>query len=258
MQCFVINLAKDTDRKQSISEELKKAGIEFAFIEAVNGAELLQNGNITDVYNETKAIRERHRKMTAGEIGCALSHLKIYRKMQDENISHALVMEDDIYIQTNHFRKLLEKVELLYDENTPTVTLFSHIKRYVSTKESQPLDETHVVHDYYRGGSAYCYVITKRAAKKMLDSLFPLYTIIDKWELHQDFINVKAVIPYCAYVKDQFPSSINAIGGRDEHIRKNKIRNLSYYLKHYMSIFSNVFRRISMDIRKQPPPQKRM
>ncbi|NLC23534.1 MAG: hypothetical protein GX776_03545 [Oxalobacter sp.] len=42
MQCFVINLPKDTDRKQSISEELQKAGIEFSIIEAVNGAELVQ------------------------------------------------------------------------------------------------------------------------------------------------------------------------------------------------------------------------
>ncbi|NLC23535.1 MAG: glycosyltransferase family 25 protein [Oxalobacter sp.] len=195
--------------------------------------------------------------MTAGEIGCALSHMKIYQKMQDENISHALVMEDDIYIQADQFRELIEKVEQLFDENTPTVALFSHIKRYVNTKESQPLNETHVLHDYYRGGSAYCYLITKSAAKKMLDSLFPLYTIIDKWELYQDFINVKAVIPYCAYVKAQFPSSINAIGGRDEHIRKNKIRNVSYYLKHYMDMFSNLFKRLSMDIRKQPGPQQK-
>lgn len=256
MQCFVINLPKDTDRKQSISEELQKAGIEFSFFEAVNGAELMKNTNTADFYNEEKAIRERYRKMTAGEIGCALSHLKIYQKMQDENIPHALIMEDDVYIETDNFRELVNKVELLYDENNPTVTLFSYIRRYVNTKESISLDETHVIHDYYRGGSTYCYVITKSAAKKMLDSLFPVYTVIDKWELYQDFIKVKTIVPFCTYVKEQFPSSITAMG-REAQSRQNRIKNLSYYLKHYTSTISNQFKRLSMDLRQQPKPQQR-
>ena len=49
--------------------------------------------------------------MTKGEIGCALSHLKIYQKTVDEDIPYALILEDDTLFDTE-FPKYLNDLEI--------------------------------------------------------------------------------------------------------------------------------------------------
>lgn len=251
MECFVINLPKDIERKTSITKELQQAGIEFSFIEAIHGAELMKSPEGRAFYDEKKAIKIRHRQMTAGEIGCALSHIKAYREMLAKNLPYAVVMEDDVHICEENLKALLPEIKNLYDSNRSVIILLSHVGRYISNKNDTPLGQTHKIHDYYRGGNGDCYVITRAAAKHMLENLFPVYTVFDKWEFYKGFVDVKAIVPYCAYQKD-FASSIEEIGMRSLKMRENRIRNVSYYIKHYTGLIANFFRRLTLDIRKQP------
>jgi glycosyl transferase family 25 len=67
------------------------------FIDAVYGKDLTQD-EINQCYSSQKTWEKLGREMSMGEIGCFLSHLKIYRKMVTEKIERALIMEDDIEI----------------------------------------------------------------------------------------------------------------------------------------------------------------
>ncbi|MBL8789787.1 MAG: glycosyltransferase family 25 protein [Rhizobiales bacterium] len=93
MKVFVINLAHRRDRWQHMSGALSEVGIgNVERIEAVNGREADLRGCIHHVRMWLYNISPRR---TLGAIGCFLSHRIIWRRMVDEQIPMALVLEDD-------------------------------------------------------------------------------------------------------------------------------------------------------------------
>ncbi|NDL01285.1 glycosyltransferase family 25 protein [Photorhabdus bodei] len=107
MKIFIVNLKKDIERKKSIQHQSEKLELDVEFIEAVNGRELSQD--------EIKLFCPDFHKssMTLGELGCSLSHLKIYEKMVKENIQLALIMEDDAEIGRD-IREILDFLITIY------------------------------------------------------------------------------------------------------------------------------------------------
>lgn len=105
---FIINLATDVDKRKHMEALCKTNNIEGRFIDAVYGKKLSAE-EIQRVYDKQLAITECGRELTFGEIGCTLSHLKIYQTMMDENIQQAVVLEDDVLLNA-HFLELIENV----------------------------------------------------------------------------------------------------------------------------------------------------
>lgn len=93
MKIFVINLKKDVEKRQKIEAQLQALALEYEIIEAVYGKDL------QDDELETLVKDYKNCYLTKGEIGCVLSHQLIYKKMQEENIHHALILEDDVVIK---------------------------------------------------------------------------------------------------------------------------------------------------------------
>jgi glycosyl transferase family 25 len=89
---FVISL-QNSDRRAAIGKTLENYS--FQFIDAICGKKLSLS-MINDV-NNSKWVKKRYkRKLTTGELGCALSHIKAYNKIISEKIEWALILEDDI------------------------------------------------------------------------------------------------------------------------------------------------------------------
>ena len=80
---FAINLDKDKDRLQNILNQGKKYNIKIERFPATNG----QNIKNTKHYSKT---------LFAAQIGCALSHLRIYQTIIKKNLSRVLIVEDDV------------------------------------------------------------------------------------------------------------------------------------------------------------------
>ena len=45
--------------------------------------------------------------LTLGEIGCAISHIKVYEHMVENNIKSAIILEDDAIV-SQHFKEIVE------------------------------------------------------------------------------------------------------------------------------------------------------
>jgi len=97
---YVINLAKDIDRWRHIEASLLSLGISPIRIRAVDGI------------NRTSLIRRLIKRnfatkdwaLTPGEIGCALSHIKVWKKVSRGGLP-AIILEDDAEIASSfkHF-----------------------------------------------------------------------------------------------------------------------------------------------------------
>lgn len=97
MRIFVINLSRDIDRKVHMEKQLYGFGLKADFVEATDGRNLSEE-EIQKIYNKEKSLMYLQEPLRKSEVGCAHSHAKIYKKMIEEHIPYALVLEDDIVL----------------------------------------------------------------------------------------------------------------------------------------------------------------
>ena len=251
MNFFIINLPKDIERRDFLIDDMEKHKLNFSIIEAVDGR-LLTSEELAKNYNENKSIELFNRKMTLGEIGCALSHSKIYKKIVSERIPCAVIMEDDACIAEKNIEKLLANLEKIYPAHIPVAVQLSFVERYLSNKEDLTINEDYELHDAYRSISTSGYFITNAAAKILSENMYPIYVVADKWEhIQEKFFPVKMIIPNCIGLSENsLSSSIGSAGDR-----RNKVKmkfNFKYYLKKHLSalIFA-AFKKPFIKIKRQ-------
>ena len=96
MKIYLINLKKDVNRLDRILQQFKKFNItNFEIVEAVDGKSLTQEQLDTDYDDES--AKKLVRTLCLPEIGCALSHIDVYRRIIKEN-KRCLILEDDVVI----------------------------------------------------------------------------------------------------------------------------------------------------------------
>lgn len=170
MKVFVINLEKNVARMRHMDEQLKDLHIGYERVEAVYGA------GLSDIernrsFNSLRSYLCEGYRLSAGEVGCALSHLSVYRRLSEDDV--ACVLEDDV-ILGNSFVKVLKDVSGIVDIRSPQVFILS---AHGVSKGIQ--DGFHRVYD------AMCtdgYVITGRAARIILKSNYPVVSVADRWK----------------------------------------------------------------------------
>jgi len=92
----VITIASATDRQAGMTSLLKSLGIPFDFhfgrdCRATSVDELIERGD----YDAMSRSRTGRPGMTAGEIGCALSHRDVAKRIASGTDARVLVLEDD-------------------------------------------------------------------------------------------------------------------------------------------------------------------
>ncbi|MBQ0425162.1 glycosyltransferase family 25 protein, partial [Proteus mirabilis] len=103
MKIYIVNLEKDIERKASIKAQLDALNLDYQFISAVYGKALSQE-EIAQLSPDFEKTR-----LTLPELGCALSHLKVYREIIKNNDEIALILEDDVRINSD----LIELLEYI-------------------------------------------------------------------------------------------------------------------------------------------------
>lgn len=91
----VINLPRASERRERMRASLSAAGIPFAFVEAVDGSSLTAD-ELKRFYSLSKTFQRIGRGLHPNEIGCSLSHSRIWEWMVNESVPEVLVLEDDI------------------------------------------------------------------------------------------------------------------------------------------------------------------
>lgn len=228
---FIVSLPKDRERREFLERQLAGLDMPFSVFDAVHGKSLSAE-ELAANYDAGKAVRLFNREMSRGEIGCALSHVGIYRQMVEQDIPYALVLEDDASILDRELPGILSRLAQVYAAQTPVAVLLNHVKRYDGNKK-HPLDDSRCIYDAYRAVCTHAYFITKAGAEKLLRNLYPVYVVADKWEYFQEkYIPVKALVPYpVGLAPSSVSSSIEAMGVREKKLANS--RNYMYYLRRY-------------------------
>ncbi len=105
---YIISLKSSLNRRLSLINRLKYTNIkEYTIIDAVDGNTELDKYHFKLMPNWVDPIFKR--KINVGEIGCFLSHYFIWKYIADNNINHALILEDDC-IFLNSFNTVFQHI----------------------------------------------------------------------------------------------------------------------------------------------------
>lgn len=127
--------------------------------------------------------------MTPGEVGCALSHMKAYEHIIYSDEEYALILEDDVIGEDEDIEKvqnLLSELMKYYGDNFVWIVggMEGLSKKYLYVKKTT-VPDVYVVHRLSRRhiSRTVCYVITKTAAKQILESQRKCLAVADCWDL---------------------------------------------------------------------------
>ena len=174
---FVVSLKDNTERRASITQECSRFGLIPQWIDAVDFRQKTQEEAFEHYLPTERALRKK-RFLTAPEIGCTLSHRKIYHTMLESNLSAALVLEDDALFLAD-LRPVLENWQKIYQQAEFDVLILGYVKtlpkqlpyyyRRIPVKILGQWEKYHfgVPWEQFACGTV-AYLITQAGARKLL------------------------------------------------------------------------------------------
>jgi glycosyl transferase, family 25 len=185
MKGYFINLDSSIDRLKTFDERLvqlgftrtsehpirwKKGDVEIERLVAVNGKVLSGSERKEYEPTERKFWDWTSHHLTAGELGCFLSHRHFWRKVVEEKLNFAFVLEDDM-ILSPEIVSFFESIDWI-PKNASFVKLdFSPVTKDHLYPVSEPLSHfcsRKIVRIVGRTYGTGCYVVSQQAALSAL------------------------------------------------------------------------------------------
>lgn len=241
---FVINMANSIERWHTTSTRLHAIGLEGIRFEATVGKNLTKQ-EVTDWYSADLNLKHHHRDMTLGEIGCYVSHMRIWEKMRDEHIPFCIVLEDDLTIEphladvTTHFQKLnnWDLIKLSDNRANPFI-------------DKAALNNELTLGNYLKvPNGCQGYALSLAGANKLLKRK-PFFRPVDvDIQFHSEVnLNITGIKPYPVAEDLSFQSDISAINQGNHSNKSTFWRNLRHRKDMYFQR-----KKISADLSKITP-----
>lgn len=221
MENFIINLASDKARWDSVSRHFSEAGLSFRRIEAVMG-KALSAEETNRIYSPRLNSRQYYKPLLPGEIGCYASHLEAWRELLRSGERCVAIFEDDVELAPD-LPEVLAAIERL-DADWDMVKLIG-----LSEKRPQwrrPLLPGRDLVGFRRVPSLTgAYVVSRSGAAKLLERRIPFGRPIDVdlrywWECD---LRILGIYPYPVNLADiSHVSSIH--GAEQQRLRTNRFR----------------------------------
>jgi glycosyl transferase family 25 len=208
MKICVINLEKDIKRRESIVAQMERLSIPFEFFRGYYAKEMSKE-EISKHYDKKKTFRNLCLELVPAQIGCALSHAMLYKKIIDDNIDVVCIFEDDVILPET-IKDDLDFIRSKMSKTIPQIFLLSPVETNGIVEYQS---EGFSIEKYKNGFFASAYVLNKIAAQSLLKNLYPISNVADCWPYVQrhNYVELYGTNP-ALVEQDQetFGSSTNA------------------------------------------------
>lgn len=159
MLVLVINLDRAPERLMHMRSEFERIGADFTRLAATDG-------RLLDAADSLNALEDR--LLSKGEIACFMSHRRCWQQLADSGESHAVVLEDDVFLGQGAERFLTTAD--WFPAGAGLVKLETYMSPTTITAKPAALVEGHGVHRLLgkhlgTGG----YVLDQQTAQMLLD-----------------------------------------------------------------------------------------
>ena len=189
---FVINLDERPDKFKNAEDQLIAQGLTCERISAVRGSNLTQE-QIEQAYDKEANIQHYMKTMSVGEIGCYLSHRAAWKKIIDEKLDYAIILEDDCKLEAD-FHLLPSLLDQLQDWDYIKLTGPRGRKKIQATSELS--DGYSIAHYNKIPISTPGQVVSLKGAITLLNNSQPFFRPVDVdlqqyWEKKIDIIGIE-------------------------------------------------------------------
>lgn len=193
LKIFIVSLKRDEEKRQVIKTKLNSLGLSFEFVDAVDGRQLPENR--LDGLNFSEKIKVRKFAPTPGELGCGLSHLKIYDQLTQLKDEWACVLEDDAildhrfaeFIRNFNDKELVNYRDCLFilggQNGLPSRRLIS--KSFFNYVRLSNLFFRKVIRSERHVYRTCCYLISRETARNLLKLSEQYFFLADDWVFFQ-------------------------------------------------------------------------
>ncbi|WP_264586184.1 glycosyltransferase family 25 protein [Rhodoblastus acidophilus] len=171
----MISLKRAMQRRAASKRALDAIGLPFTFFDAVEGAEL-DDAEVARVYDADLNARQYKRPLSRPEIGCYLSHHALWRRIVDNDLEGAVILEDDFETDC-----VLGKVVEEIGATPPSgalVKLFSR-KPVLGTTVAHMTGDRRLVSPKRVPGLTLGYALDRTAAEMLLVNALPFSRPLD-------------------------------------------------------------------------------
>ena len=219
---YVINLDYDKQRFNIIKEQCLKNNLNITRFNAINGKLI----NLNDIEIKKRFGNEplkneiiKNKFLQRNQIGCALSHINLWKKIVEENNNIILVLEDDAIVPNDFQKKLLDYTNQLPDNWDMLICGGNKFQgKIYSTNLIKPIKNK------YGNYGTFGYIIKKDTAKKLLKNCEFMTKSID-YHLNLNFYEQNNVF-FCnpQLIKHNYEFFSNIMKKtRSEHNKKGNI-----------------------------------
>lgn len=212
---FVINLDKDVKRMKKLDKKLKKESINYHRFPAIYGK------NVSEKEKE-KYIKTN--KLNDGQIGCLLSHVKIWENIINNNKymdnDNFIIFEDDIIPVKKFNKKLSQYMKQLNNIEWDLIYLGGNtiIGNKYSKNFIKPIS-------YNGNWGFFGYMFTKKSIRKIYNLIIPTDNALDsKIKSYYHILNVFTIEPQLVIHDYNNISHTMNKNRKKEKEKRNKIR----------------------------------
>ncbi len=205
IKVFIVSLRDSHERREKVSSQLHALKIHFEWIDAILGR-ALPTEEIRQYQLNQRSGGGRPYDITPGEIGCALSHNEAYRRIIEDGLDGAIILEDDIQLLDGFaevvafFQQssslvssgsvvILGGLDGLQEKTKVTHSLWGSLRISGNYKLLVSVDSW-----FWRACSYY---IDKVAAVQLLEFNRGVYAVADEW----NYFLKKSIIERIMYVQ---------------------------------------------------------
>ncbi|WP_304342200.1 glycosyltransferase family 25 protein [Campylobacter ureolyticus] len=180
---YFISLKKDEKRRENCKRQFPKYYNNFIQVEAVDGREI---GSLKYFELINPAFYKLNKLLSPSEVGCSLSHKKVYELFLKSEADYALILEDDIIGTDEDIEKVINLTKFL---NPNSIFICGGQDSY-SVFVKEIYNNFYILSKYSNLTGTCSYVITKNSAKKLLNLQTEILDIADNWERLSKDLNV--------------------------------------------------------------------
>jgi|LakMenE01Jun11ns_1017448.scaffolds.fasta_scaffold9892533_2 glycosyl transferase family 25 len=236
IKIFIITL-KNQARISRLKKIMKSLKLNYTIVKGIDGNSFEEKNSLDKIYDKNKTFSYIGRYLSASEIGCAASHLSLYKHIVKKNIAEAIIMEDDA-VPSKKFAQWVNKG--VKTKNNQIINFFSYPSGFVNKKPVEKIYNIANVHaaKTHLSGTAL-YQINKFTCKKILKINGNKVICFADWPFNilRNKINLFVTLPFLAFIDDDGYSQ-NAYS-RNIILKKNK---LFFIKKIFPDLFLNPLR----------------
>lgn len=214
---WVVNLERSSERRRFMQEQFAALNLSYRIINATDGKKLSREE--LQKYSKRHALKFKRRELSTGEIGCALTHAKIYQQMLDENIDEVLILEDDIVLTQDLFDVLLQRRK--FPPEWEAVNFANTWAKAIPLGE--PVYKDYRICRFKRiANRTSAYLLNRQGAKKLSEHVYPIRLPADDLVgfTHITGLHLYGITPSVVALAD-FKSDIWSDGGEPNELTFN-------------------------------------